>query len=379
MSGSVRPLTTTSPWPQAASTTTRSRRPLTGSAVNATPAFSAGAISWTTTAMSGQVVLAVFGPVGDDAGREGRRPALRDRVEQRVGAADVGERGVHAGVGGVGAVLADRGGSHRDRCLGAPAARTPSRMPSATSGGQAGPPDAVLQQEAGRRQAVLGRAGRPLPRGGQGLLVQRGDLRPGRLDGAPERRREDDEAAGHGEPGRRPSRPGSRPCRRPGRRPRTPGATAGPRTHRRRPVRRRRPRPRVGGSAPGGWSCRSSVLLRRGMGPPNARAGGPPPGPPVPWHADLRPSVRCGAVSRGDGGGGSRGCPAGRSGTPRRGRGRAGRSNLTAGASDGEGLVVEDHVDLGVPAVAQPEAHARRARRAGTGRTRGRRRASPGR
>ena len=325
MSGSVRPLTTTSPWPQAASTTTRSRRPLTGSAVNATPGLLGGCHQLDHDGDVREVVLAVFGPVGDDAGREGRRPALRDRVEQRVGPPDVGERGVHAGVGGVGAVLADRGGSHRDRRIG-PQQRVLRADALGDLRGQAGPPDAVLQQEAGRRQAVLGRAGRPFPRGGQGRPFSAAIC-----DRAASMARRNDAA-------RTTKPPGTG----------NPAATISPRFAPLPPARstsaeaRRDSRatnsPTAAGSAPpssaagrglGAWRVVMSVIGAPpwGDGPTQRRGGGPPPGPPVPWHADLRPSVRCAGVSRGDRGGGSRGCPAGRSGTPRRGRGRAGRSN----------------------------------------------------
>ena len=50
VSGVTRPPTTASPSPQVALITARSRRPLTGSAVNNIPAASAGAIRCTTTA-----------------------------------------------------------------------------------------------------------------------------------------------------------------------------------------------------------------------------------------------------------------------------------------------------------------------------------------
>jgi hypothetical protein len=56
VSGSTDPDTTTSPWPNAPSTTTRSVASVVGSAVNATPERSEAIICWTTTAIAGSAL-----------------------------------------------------------------------------------------------------------------------------------------------------------------------------------------------------------------------------------------------------------------------------------------------------------------------------------
>ena len=119
------PETTASPSPLLASTTTADRSPVTGSAVNITPANSASTISWTTTAIRtspGSIPCAVA--VGDRALGPQRAPAPPHRVEHGVVPDDVEVRVLLAGERRAGQVLRSRAGADRDRS----AAQVPVRL-----------------------------------------------------------------------------------------------------------------------------------------------------------------------------------------------------------------------------------------------------------